>query len=340
MTLESESKRKKDIIILDMFRTLITGGIIRKNEIALREGKDVKTIGRYIEDLQEYFFTASNNEDEYVMEIVKDKNVNGYVLQYRENAFMTKEEVLVIAKILLESRALTKEDMSILLKKITSNCCLKDRSEIEKIIFSEKIEYTEPNHKDNDIIQKVWRLSEAVRKKNKVNIIYNKLGQEGKADKKVNRMILPQGVLFSEYYFYLIAVIDREKDIDVTRLVPYRIDRILEYEILEEKYRISEKDKVKEGEIRQLNQYMHFGELDRVTFKFKGGSIEAILDKLPTAKVIREDNGEYIVRAKGYNEGIKMFLLSQGDRVEIIESMKFRKDMESSIEKMLYKYKE
>jgi len=83
---------------------------------------------------------------------------------------------------------------------------------------------------------------------------------------------------------------------------------------------------------------MQTGELERVKFRFTGRSIEAVLDRLPNAKVIKEKQGEYIVEAKLFGKGIKMWLLSQGDSVEVIGSDKFREEMMETIEKMRTMY--
>lgn len=44
-----------------------------------------------------------------------------------------------------------------------------------------------------------------------------------------------------------------------------------------------------------------------------------MLDRLPTAKIVNEDNGKYIIQAEVFGDGIDMWLRSQGDSVNIIE---------------------
>ena len=61
------------------------------------------------------------------------------------------------------------------------------------------------------------------------------------------------------------------------------------------------------------------GRLTKVKFKFKGTDIDAILDRLPTAKVLDEDNGDYTVQAEVFGKGIEMWLRSQGENVEVVE---------------------
>jgi hypothetical protein len=37
--------------------------------------------------------------------------------------------------------------------------------------------------------------------------------------------------------------------------------------------------------------------LTTIKFKFKGDSLEAVLDRLPTAEIISEENGEALIKA-------------------------------------------
>ena len=62
---------------------------------------------------------------------------------------------------------------------------------------------------------------------------------------------------------------------------------------------------------------MYSGELKTVKFKYSG-VLEAILDRLPTAHIISEQDGVYTISAETYGDGIYMWLRSQGDLVEIL----------------------
>ena len=64
---------------------------------------------------------------------------------------------------------------------------------------------------------------------------------------------------------------------------------------------------------------MYGGKLQRVKFLYKGDSLEAVLDRLPTAKILNEEDGVYTISAEVFGKGIDMWLKSQGDLVEIIE---------------------
>lgn len=76
------------------------------------------------------------------------------------------------------------------------------------------------------------------------------------------------------------------------------------------------------------------GPLRKIRFEFTGPSLQAILDRLPTAKLIDKRDGVNIIEAETYGDGIKMFLLSQGSWVKVIEPQEFVDEMKEEIEKM------
>jgi hypothetical protein len=57
----------------------------------------------------------------------------------------------------------------------------------------------------------------------------------------------------------------------------------------------------------------------QVKFKYNGPDIDAILDRLPTAQILDEENGSYIISAEVFGTGINMWLRSQGPYVEVIQ---------------------
>ena len=63
---------------------------------------------------------------------------------------------------------------------------------------------------------------------------------------------------------------------------------------------------------------MYAGELKRVKFEFSGPSLEAILDRLPTAEVVNKEGDKYIIIAESYGDGIDMWLRTQGENVRVI----------------------
>lgn len=89
--------------------------------------------------------------------------------------------------------------------------------------------------------------------------------------------------------------------------------------MLNEHFKIPYADRFEEGEFRKRVQFMYGGKLQRVKFKFSGASIEAVLDRLPTARILSEENGVYTISAEVFGSGIDMWLRSQGDSIVLLD---------------------
>ena len=64
---------------------------------------------------------------------------------------------------------------------------------------------------------------------------------------------------------------------------------------------------------------MYGGKLQKVQFRYTGPDVDAIMDRLPTARIMSEEDGAYIISAEVFGTGINMWLRSQGDYVELIQ---------------------
>ena len=64
---------------------------------------------------------------------------------------------------------------------------------------------------------------------------------------------------------------------------------------------------------------MYGGKLQKVKFEYSGTDVDAVLDRLPTARIIKEEDGRYVIEAEVFGKGIEMWLRSQGDTVTLLE---------------------
>ena len=136
--------------------------------------------------------------------------------------------------------------------------------------------------------------------------------------------------MFSEYYFYLAAFLDDKSGFEnPDDLFPtiYRIDRIKSYQILDEHFKLPYKDRFQEGEFRKRVQFMYGGKLETIRFRYTGPSLEAVLDRLPTAKVVTQDESGWVIEAEVFGKGIEMWLRSQGEYVQLISKPDHTKNL-------------
>jgi hypothetical protein CLOST_1278 len=160
------------------------------------------------------------------------------------------------------------------------------------------------------MLSAIWELSQHMTAQHTIRISYCRQDGAERAH-EVN----PVAIMFSEYYLYLIAYLaDGRKEFPPI----FRIDRIVRFEPTGETFRVTHSGKFSDGEFRKRIQFMYAGELRRVTFDDSGASVEAVLDRLPTAKVVSEKNGVSRITAEVYGNGIDMWLRSQGSAVKVV----------------------
>ena len=66
----------------------------------------------------------------------------------------------------------------------------------------------------------------------------------------------------------------------------YRIDRICAFRATGEHFTPAYARRFQEGEFRRRVQFMYGGRLQKSRFRYTGPSIEAVLDRLPTAEIL------------------------------------------------------
>ena len=223
--------------------------------------------------------------------------------------------MLALCKILLDSRAFTKEEMHEMLDKLITCCVPKSNQKIvQELIQNEEFHYIEPRHK-TVFLDKLWDIGQAIRNSQYVEIKYQ--GIQGSEVK--TRKLMSVAIMFSEYYFYMVAFIEDKEVKKNFRVLEdafstiYRIDRIQGLKNLKDHYKIPYKDRFEEGEFRKRIQFMYGGKLRKVKFTYSGYSVEAVLDRLPTAKIIEEHDGVYTITAEVFGDGIDMWMKSQKD---------------------------
>ncbi len=306
--------------VLGIYSKLMNGYAVNKSEEAQSHGVSERSIQRDIEDIRIYIDNASF-EDGIINTVIYDRNVKGYRLEKIYDMKLSNGEILAICKILLDSRAFTKKEMTKLISKLVQCCVPKaNRKEVIELTRNEEYHYVELQHK-SEFLDKMWDMGKAIREHNYVDIDY----QRTKDKAIVKRKIKPVSIMFSEYYFYIAAFIDDEEvreNFDVQDdLYPtiYRIDRIKAYKILSDRFKIPYSSRFEEGEFRKRVQFMYGGKLQRVKFDYYGSSVEAVLDRLPTAKIESEKDGVFTITAEVFGKGIEMWLRSQGDMVKNVE---------------------
>ena len=309
--------------LLKIYSKLVKGYIVNKREEADNFNVDERTIQRDIASIKDYMCSdmASNG---IINSIVYDKEACGYKMESSYKGTLSNSETLAVCKILLDSRAFPKDEMQAILDKLISCCVPKEnRQPVKELIGNEEHHYIELRHKTN-FLDTLWDLGQAIR-----NCKYVELEYRRTKDKTiVKRKVKPVGIMFSDYYFYITAFIDDKEVCENFDVINdsfptiYRVDRIVSYKVMEDRFKMPYKDRFEEGEFRKRIQFMYGGKINRIRFEYTGSDVDAILDRLPTAKIESEKDGKYIIMAEVFGKGIDMWLRSQGENVRVIGNKK------------------
>lgn len=232
--------------------------------------------------------------------------------------FFSDKELFAIAKVIIGSRAFSEEDISLLMSKLKRFVSVGDRKKLDEIIRRELYHYSEIKHDCENVINTLWRLISIITDKKEITISYYKIDRI-LSEKRVQ----PASLMFSEYYFYLIAYYPGEYE----EPRYFRVDRITDIVEHRKDFSTETVPGFNEGELRKRSQFMFYGKLRQVRFWYNGPSVQAILDRLPTAKIIERKFGKYLLEAEIYGDGIKMFLLSQGTWVKVVAPDEFVKEI-------------
>ena len=212
--------------VLDLYQALQNGQVINKKAAAEAYGVNEKSIQRDLDSIRD-FLSEQTTRQGLIQSVEFDRAANGYRLVTEEMIHISEGEMLEICKILLESRAFDKAELESLVNKVMNHCISpKKVKSIEPFISNELFNYREPAHRPPNM-SVLWQAAQAIQTQNMLEITYLR-----KDDTEVKRKIEPVGLLFSEYYFYVMAFIADKAKREVFETTNdayptvYRLDRI------------------------------------------------------------------------------------------------------------------
>lgn len=347
-------KANKSQLLVQLYLELIRKTTITREEIKEIVGDSDRTIQRYINDLIEFVehnnTSLLNEEDKFLFElshddeydtdfinegqvrrpmIVRDKKA--LTLSLKDSETLNKKYVLILIKMLLDTRALNENETLKVINHLLSHLCVEDREKIYNSIQSEVIRYKELEA-SLPLIDNVWELNQCIMNKDILSITYFNL-----KSKKRNIEIAPMYITQDEFYFYLIGF-NADKD----SMTTLRVDRIYDYEVITQK---TDKSRFKVDQIDQHNELgtyknrtplMFSGKSERITFEYYGPSIEAILDKFPdnNSKQLESNHEHYRVDINASGRGAYMWLLSQGADIKVVSPPSAKQKMKELIAEM------
>ncbi len=312
--------------MLEIFFRAMKGEAISVQNLAREYGVSGKSVSRDLGEIKN--FLCENRELVGNTELKYAANAKAYYLEL--DGFLLSKELVAVIKMMIGCRAFGKMEILEIVSKLKHFTSCNDRAMLEKIIRKEMYHYHEVRHDCKSVIQNLWQLVRCIYGKTEISVRYYKITRE-----LVTRRLRPAAITFSDYYFYLIAF---RCDEEGGKPLYYRVDRIIQIVEHRQHFQPDSAYDFDEGELRSKIQFMTPGEYRKIRFSCTDNSLQAILDKIPTARVVDKSGDMSILEAEVYGRGVNMFLLSQGSRVKALYPEGFVEEMREEIGKMCSLY--
>lgn len=310
--------------LLELFFRGLRGENLSVQNLAAEYGVSTKSITRTVNDLKS--FLADHRDLVGETELQYSHQDKCYRLHMDE--FLSNKELFALVEVMIGARALSKMELLAMIEKLRHFTTPEDRPKLNELIRKELYHYAEVKHDCESVQENLWKLINCITDRREISVEYYRMDRAW-----VTHRLRPASVMFTDHYFYLIAF---KTDGDTAKPLYFRVDRIKH--ITEHRKRFTAEVEFDEGLLRQRSLFMWPGPLRIIRFEFNGPSIQAVLDKLPTARVLDRNEGTYLVEAEVYGDGIKMWLLSQGAWVKVVSPDDFVEDMRQTVTKMAQRY--
>lgn len=315
--------------VLEIFYRLMMGQGISVAELAEEYNVSKKSISRDISDIKNYI--AENRELFLNAEIKYNVSFKKHYLEIEH--FLSPDELFAITKMLIGCRGLSKMETLDIISKLKNYVSEQDRVLINDLIANEMYHFNEIRHDCKSVVENLWRLTDCIRNHNEITIRYYKMNRD-----YVERRVRPVAITFSDFYFYLLGYQLNPNDDSKWDIRYYRVDRIVYIIEHRECFRIDNQSVFDEGDVMSKVQYMFSGATRHIKFAFSGPSVQAVLDRIPTSKIVEKIDDQYIIEADVIGSGINMYLLSQGSWVKPLSPQSFVDEMYDETKRMIENY--
>lgn len=312
--------------LLEIFFRCLRGEGLSVQKLAEEYSVSTKSISRDIGNLKA--FLADHRQLVGNTELVYSNQEKCYRLCMDE--FLTNQELFALLEVMIGARAFSKEELLTLTNKLKGFTTAQGRPMLNDLIRKELYHYTEIKHDCVSVQGTLWKLAKCITEKREITIEYYRADRAWKTHR-----IRPASVMFTDNFFYLIAF---NTEGDPGKPLYFRVDRIKYITEHRKKFSLADAPEFDEGLLRERSLFMWPGKLRTIRFEFTGSAIQAVLDKLPTAKIIERKGKTYTVEAEVYGDGIKMWLLSQGRRIRVTYPEDFVEEIKQELIAMNSQY--
>ena len=260
---------------------------------------------------------------------------NGYYLMDRE---FEEAELRMLIDSVLFSKTLTGTQAKELIKKLEGFGNKYFESKVSHVSTTPSLGRTD----NKQVLYTVNAINDAIDQKKKVKFRYSSYGLDGKLHDKGNDYIVnPYQMIAANGKYYLLGNLDKYNDISY-----YRIDKIMNVEIIDEKIKPMKQVKGLENGLdlpkhMAEHVYMFCGESIPIKLQCNVGTFDTLIDWFGKDIRILEknlDEDRIVVRLNCNEYAMFYWALQYGPYVEVLEPQSLRAELKEALAEMLKKY--
>ena len=319
MGADNDRKLPKSLIrTIDILMRLIQGEKINSKDAARSYDVTKRTIYRDLQIIRENPIFNDN----YHMEFDES----------HENRFVVKDEginineILTIIQILIGVRALAKPELKEIIYHLRDLVSVKDQAKIDRLL---KTEYL-PVKSNGNLLSRIGEFTDFIRLQTEIEFTYQ--GSLRTSDNKRSRQGIPVSLYFSNFYFYVVIFSEAKGS------RTYRLDRLISYKKITKSTNIL-RSKLEDGTtIRNYTYLLNGGR--KSYFKIQCWTYpQTALDRLPNSRIIKhEPDGSVIIEGYLYLQGLKLWIMSEGTLVKVLEPTSLVNDIKKELRAALKQY--
>lgn len=259
-----------------------------------------------------------------------DKMADSYYLSDTQVSYIDGMDVMVLIKLLLGTRALRKDEMTHLVHVVGSFLSAHEKKGLSSVLADAMEQYEGPVHK-KAIVKMQWDLTQCLIKRCRIRIQYQTYKGEC-----LERVVIPVDLVFSEYYFYLIAFRVQGKPYAYPAF--FRIDRIQSFSILPSVPDDAPYWQFRFSKIAPSLHFMFGGEQTEAMLWCSAGAKEAVLDNFPNHQIVEYAKDGVIFTTNVFIEGFLRWLPTQGTEIKILSPNFLQELLKKRLEAMIGMY--
>lgn len=333
--------------ILEQFKSTFSKGSSTKS--------NQKAITRVMDNLN-----MINSESTLFNDFFTFEKINSSTHTVKLNRKLNEQQILLLSKLLLSSRALNQAETKSIIKNMENTIDVEDREVVKAAIDENKLNEPYLSNK-SDRLTRLWVLEKCIH--NSKRITFDYINHEPSKTPQVEHVtMLPKHVLFDNYYLFLVGYskIKAENGEFKVERRTYRLDWMQKANIKVTKENqtddeaiqivketIEVNDRIDHSLEDRKNVFAYQGKETTITFKYYG-YLEYLKDKFPQAdvlSVLNEPNQFDFPVTKislkvNYSDGVKLWLLGETPIIKILDPYPIALDIAQTLKRRVDSYQD